>query len=308
MTKRALPLTASVVIQRVKQGGDLRGHRILEFERYYVRAVPGGRWEACRYAAIETPLRLTTGEAAIVQNLGQPGKTPQDAARRMWKFATERAAAEGVWLVDDDLPEALRAGVNLMPLEKAFAIHDAIAMSRSAGIDAGTFMERHATRERAASEPDIWRIFRGRVCVGDFGGGNEDEAVDVAVRAGATKRGERGLRVVRRDLARLFAAAEAHGEQSEPEHEIGDLQGYVQSAWDVLTSSQRREVYGAHGPETSDLASFGTLMSHASGSRHEAATLRAILITCWALLPRAQRRAVYERHAADVAEWLPEGA
>lgn len=48
-------------------------------------------------------------------------------------------------------------------------------------------------------------------------------------------------------LQTLFAAAQAHGENSDdPEHEVGDLQGYLWSAWSRLTREQQLEVYEEH--------------------------------------------------------------
>jgi hypothetical protein len=136
----ALPLTASVVTERLKRGGEFDGKRVLEVESYYVRSVRGDRWHACRHAAIDTPIHVT-GEVAMVLLLpGMPGKTPQDAARRMWKFIRQHAAVKNVWLVDDDLPQPLRVGVNLMPLERALAIYDGIAATRTPTIDAAAFL------------------------------------------------------------------------------------------------------------------------------------------------------------------------
>lgn len=43
--------------------------------------------------------------------------------------------------------------------------------------------------------------------------------------------------------SRLFEAAKAHGEESDPDHEVGDLQGIVFSCWARLTPAQHREVY-----------------------------------------------------------------
>ena len=47
-------------------------------------------------------------------------------------------------------------------------------------------------------------------------------------------------------LEKLFAAAKAHGEESEPDHEVGDLQGVLFSCWERLTAKQRREIYEEH--------------------------------------------------------------
>ena len=140
----ALPLTANVVTERLKRGGEFDGKRVIEVENYYVRSARGDRWQACRHAQIDVPVHVT-GEVAMVWPLpGTPARTPQDAARRMWSFVRQSAALEGTWLVDDDLPPALRAGVNLMPLERALAIYDAIALTRTPTIDARVFLENYA--------------------------------------------------------------------------------------------------------------------------------------------------------------------
>jgi hypothetical protein len=139
--KTVLPLTASVVVNRASTVDE---RTIWEFEHYYVRSSAPRGWVACRESAMEVPLRLTTGHVAIVQWLTKPpAKTPQDAARDMWAFIHARASGPGVWLVDDDVPEALREGVNLMPLEKAFAVHDAIAMAHAPTRSASEFVSKY---------------------------------------------------------------------------------------------------------------------------------------------------------------------
>lgn len=53
-------------------------------------------------------------------------------------------------------------------------------------------------------------------------------------------------------LLRLFAAAKAHGEESESDHEIGDLQGILYSCWARLSHDARREVFASHAELISD--------------------------------------------------------
>ena len=48
--------------------------------------------------------------------------------------------------------------------------------------------------------------------------------------------------VVDFDLERLIEAARRHGEDSEPDHEVGDLQDILRAAWEELTPDQRRWV------------------------------------------------------------------
>lgn len=47
-------------------------------------------------------------------------------------------------------------------------------------------------------------------------------------------------------LDRLLSAARAHGDESEPAHEVGDLQEILRSSWKRLTPEQRQEVYAEH--------------------------------------------------------------
>jgi hypothetical protein len=47
-------------------------------------------------------------------------------------------------------------------------------------------------------------------------------------------------------LDRLLDAAEAHGRESEPDHEVGDLRDLLLSCWQRLSSAQQRAVYDEH--------------------------------------------------------------
>ena len=47
-------------------------------------------------------------------------------------------------------------------------------------------------------------------------------------------------------LEELLAAAKAHGDESEADHEVSDLQGLLTSCWERLTAGQQREVYREH--------------------------------------------------------------
>jgi hypothetical protein len=40
----------------------------------------------------------------------------------------------------------------------------------------------------------------------------------------------------------ILAAAEIHGEESDPEHEVGDLQGVIYTMWNVLSDDQKAVV------------------------------------------------------------------
>lgn len=44
------------------------------------------------------------------------------------------------------------------------------------------------------------------------------------------------------NLQKLFESAQAHGENSEPDHEVGDLQNALEIAWELMTPEQRREL------------------------------------------------------------------
>lgn len=45
-----------------------------------------------------------------------------------------------------------------------------------------------------------------------------------------------------RDLERLLKAAAAHGRESDPDHEVGDLQDILRSAWRTMSPEQRKKV------------------------------------------------------------------
>jgi hypothetical protein len=47
-------------------------------------------------------------------------------------------------------------------------------------------------------------------------------------------------------LQKLLQAAEDHGKDSDPEMEVGDLQGILYTCWRLLTPAQRSEVYKEH--------------------------------------------------------------
>ncbi len=47
----------------------------------------------------------------------------------------------------------------------------------------------------------------------------------------------------RDDLEALLGAAAAHGRESEPDHEIGDLHGILRAAWELLTPAQKRQLW-----------------------------------------------------------------
>jgi hypothetical protein len=54
------------------------------------------------------------------------------------------------------------------------------------------------------------------------------------------------------ELAQLWAIAHQHGEDSEPDHEVGDLQELSRLCWGLLTAEQRRIVAAQFAPDTGD--------------------------------------------------------
>ena len=42
-------------------------------------------------------------------------------------------------------------------------------------------------------------------------------------------------------IERYITAAQQHGLDSDPDHEVGDLQGYLRAAWQLLTMGQRAQ-------------------------------------------------------------------
>lgn len=52
-----------------------------------------------------------------------------------------------------------------------------------------------------------------------------------------------GLRVSPRDVSeRLIDSAEKHGKESEPDHEVGDLQDALRAAIELMTEGQLKEM------------------------------------------------------------------
>ncbi len=47
-------------------------------------------------------------------------------------------------------------------------------------------------------------------------------------------------------LDALLTAAATHGRESDPDHEVGDLQDILRTAWAHLTPVQRRAVFAQH--------------------------------------------------------------
>jgi hypothetical protein len=47
-------------------------------------------------------------------------------------------------------------------------------------------------------------------------------------------------------LEALLASARAHGRQSDPDQEVGDLQEILRACWEVMTPPQRAQVFEAH--------------------------------------------------------------
>jgi len=71
-------------------------------------------------------------------------------------------------------------------------------------------------------------------------------------------------------IEKIFAAADQHGEDSgEPDHAVGDLQGMLRLAWDIMTVSQRLQLL--RKPE------FETLLDAGSRGEFDAGDLAAQL-------------------------------
>lgn len=47
------------------------------------------------------------------------------------------------------------------------------------------------------------------------------------------------LPINEKTIDRLINAAKQHGEDSEPDHEVGDLQDYLRAAWRIMSPAQR---------------------------------------------------------------------
>lgn len=53
-------------------------------------------------------------------------------------------------------------------------------------------------------------------------------------------------------LELLIDAAKAHGEQSEPDHEAGDLADILRDCWATMTPKAREAVYKLHEDKVTD--------------------------------------------------------
>jgi hypothetical protein len=110
-------------------------------------------------------------------------------------------------------------------------------------------------------------------------------------------------------LEELLDAARAHGEESEPDHEVGDLQGYLLSAWEsYLTSPQRVQVYNAHATRRlrgADVASPGAMLGALPFD--DVRGLSAVLRTVWRVMNPGQRQSLYREHAEEAGFWLHGG-
>jgi len=47
-------------------------------------------------------------------------------------------------------------------------------------------------------------------------------------------------------LQAILDAAQTHGSESEPDHEVGDLQDALQAAWDLMSNEQRDQLMEQH--------------------------------------------------------------
>lgn len=51
------------------------------------------------------------------------------------------------------------------------------------------------------------------------------------------------------DIEKLILAAQHHGEDSEPDHEVGDLQELLRACWSTMTPKAKRAVFAACGDD-----------------------------------------------------------
>lgn len=56
----------------------------------------------------------------------------------------------------------------------------------------------------------------------------------------------KGERSASRLLGEIIDAARRHGDVSERDHEVGDLQDALRAAWVLLTDAQRAALHAAH--------------------------------------------------------------
>lgn len=164
MKREDLPLSATVVIQRVARGGAFDGRLILEADLFNVQStrIDGAdRWVACRVAGIDSPVHVT-GSLVIIMALGAPRTqaTPVAAARVMWDWIVETYGGRpDTWVVDDAVPATVRPKVSVMPLAEGSAILNALALTRTPKIMAAAFLARHApVRDEVSGKTDAPRL------------------------------------------------------------------------------------------------------------------------------------------------------
>jgi hypothetical protein len=84
--------------------------------------------------------------------------------------------------------------------------------------------------------------------------------------------GDRAMTTKEKDLPELdelFRAADAHAaDAGDADHAVGDLQLIIRAAWQVLTPSQRRDLFARpEFAELSELPEYGPLIGHLTRRR-----------------------------------------
>lgn len=118
------------------------------------------------------------------------------------------------------------------------------------------------------------------------------------------------------DIETLIAASLQHGQDSEPDHEVGDLQAYLRAGWGLLTTDQRMALLN-HPRLKSALEATGEeallvieKLQHSEGGENlfdifqehgndegadaEISDLQDALRTCWDVLTSEQRAELLE--------------
>jgi hypothetical protein len=103
-------------------------------------------------------------------------------------------------------------------------------------------------------------------------GGHPDGGLDPDGSTRIITTGDRPMKTDEKDLPgliELFRAADAHAaDAGDADHAVGDLQLIIRAAWQVLTASQRRDLFARPElAELSDLPEYEPLIAHLSRRR-----------------------------------------
>lgn len=134
------------------------------------------------------------------------------------------------------------------------------------------------------------------------------------------------------DIETLISAAEQHGQDSEPDHEVGDLQEFLRAAWSLMSDADVArfsaldavlhcyeaaicdDVEADHVFTVDELLKAATQHGEDSEPDHEVGDLQEFLRAIWSVLDEPKRQqifaldAVRETYAGATGDQLPAAA